>query len=964
MIGRAGLGRLLAGLLLSLAWPAARGEETIATVLADFETDSVAATIGQVQNVLASDCTVERARLPARGQQSLKIEIGALNPNASVVCDLLFRVSTPIEQPRTVAAFCWIEEGEASLAFRVRDGEGRIFETPLTPIGAQRRWHRKTAELSRSGLTPVTGDGAPQPPLEIIGVRVTTPRIGRQVIFFDDLEVEHRVADEQIIRGEFSFDQPTQLYEPGATVRSAVVLENGSRSRRIDVSVELTWRREDGTQVAQSNSNINLPASGLEFRSRQAVNNEQRLDDPGLYRLEARVRSIRWTRPVVFRATVAVTPGNRNLSRGRSVFFGLRTNLLREPASDRQLEIRVARELGVQLLAIDAPWRSIEPRADRYDFRALDEVIDAIAGRGVAPLIAITDPPEWLATDGANLAERVRKLLEALARRYGVRVGYYQVFTTHAGDGELSDEQIAALAEQLRRVQPGVQLLYPPRPAAEAKAAAGGIPAPVAGALIVPIETQGESPRALRSLAELGDAAGFRWSGGHWWYHRAAPRGGTGGIADAIAVLEHYVRAAEAGVDSLVWFDLRDDSSDPRQVSQMRGLVARDFGPKAWLLGYASTVGMLSGTRYGGRVAGTPDEFDSALFMASDRQVAVLIPRPNRIRPAVLAPISGVPGLIAARDFARREVPLLAAHGPPLLATRPDPLFVTIGFERIQADPQLELARPWVRVPAQVFVGDSGGFAFEVEAPLALRRSYFQVGLPDDAAFESSVSSRRIQAAADEAIAHEVVLSRREGRDFQRASITLKLSLEGRSLEIPLDVRPLRKLARGGLDARRLPAPLGTLAAASNTQRDPGLAAYGSYEGGRLHLAVALPDDVNDGDRVRVGAAAENADSHVEFELSGLNGQPALRDLLGIGPADADRARCSVAATPDGRKVCILSIDAAVLGAASLKEGQRVLFAMRLDRLDGRDGTVRSYALGEGLEGQRRSEGFQWGRLE
>ena len=85
MAPRRVLRSLLAALVLGLLFltPGSRGDEPVVTTLADYEDDSIATTIADVHNVLETDCSASMAAIPARGQRSLVVEIGATKPNAS-----------------------------------------------------------------------------------------------------------------------------------------------------------------------------------------------------------------------------------------------------------------------------------------------------------------------------------------------------------------------------------------------------------------------------------------------------------------------------------------------------------------------------------------------------------------------------------------------------------------------------------------------------------------------------------------------------------------------------------------------------------------------------------------------------------------------------------------------------------------------------------------------------------------
>jgi len=626
---------LLAGLLA--VGPGARGDEPVVTTLADYEDDSVAARIVGVENVLAADCGAHMAAIPARGQRSLMLDIGATEQNASVACDLRFRLATSFDQANRVATYAWIVRGSVEILFRVRDAGGGTFETLPIVLNTPNRWVRLVADLSGNELKLVSGGESPTGsadakltwPIQIQGYRIRVHGIGRQTVYLDDLEVEHRVIGAATLRGEFKFDNPAHIYEPGRAVRAAVVLENISRRRALPLTVQLAWLRSDGGELTSARALINLPPGGADYRSRQAVDVSQRIDEPGLYRLVARVHGPRWISPAVFETAIAVTQTNRALPRGRATFFGVGSNLVREPLADQRLEIDIAREMGAQLLAIETPWRILEPSQGSLEFEALDELINLVTKRDIAALVVLTEPPEWLAANSADPWTRQEVLFEALARRYGKRVWAYQpLMVEPTRSGRLTAADLAAV-ERIRRrvadVRPNVEVVAPPLLVQSPDAGTPSLPSlPTDAAVQLAFETVGDSASAAAVLETFATQNQLEWRQSHRWFHRAQPLTGSGTPHDAVAVLRHYVRAAKEGVGGVVWFDLRDDTNDPRHPQRMKGLVQRDFSPKTPLLGFASAVGMLHGLLYVGPLAGTPAEFESALFIGGQRQVAVL----------------------------------------------------------------------------------------------------------------------------------------------------------------------------------------------------------------------------------------------------------------------------------------------------------------------------------------------------
>ena len=74
------LGALCAWVLACAPMPPVAAEPVV-TVLADFEDETVAASISDVQGVPLADCTARLRPIPARGRNCLALEIGATMPN-------------------------------------------------------------------------------------------------------------------------------------------------------------------------------------------------------------------------------------------------------------------------------------------------------------------------------------------------------------------------------------------------------------------------------------------------------------------------------------------------------------------------------------------------------------------------------------------------------------------------------------------------------------------------------------------------------------------------------------------------------------------------------------------------------------------------------------------------------------------------------------------------------------------
>jgi len=931
----------IASLLVAGAIHAA---EPVVTTFADFEDESIAASIGDVQNVLAADCGTRLAMIPARGRSCLAVDIGATRANAAVACDLLAREAIRFDGVDRLAAFCWIQKDELQFFFRLSDARGQVFETPGQALRLHDRWVRIVADVAPASLKRLSGDGALAWPVQVQGFRVAIREIGATTVFVDDIEVEHQVEREEIIRADFRFDEPTKIYEPGSSVGAKLILENRSRARAVQVTAELDWTLPDGSVAKTQRASANLPASGDRFRSRQPLDFSQRVDAPGLYRLVARVQAFGWPRQRVFETSIAVAPTNRNIPRGRSTFFGLATNLLREPVVDQELEIAVARSVGAHLLAIEIPWRLLEPKEQSYDFKTLDRVVQAATRRSIAVRLVLTAPPDWLAASGVKLAERRDAVLELLARRYGDRVAEYQLSGETAGGASLADQagELRALQARLTAASSDVRVISAPiavAPLEQRRAELSALEEETPFTWC--FATAGDVRVAVGQLRQVPEKLGVRWRSSHCWLHRAAPLSGAGTFADAEDVLRYYVEAAAQGVSGLVWSELRDDDNDASRPDTLRGLTRRDFSPKTPLLGYATAVGMLTGLRYAGEVLGTPAELGSALFIGSGQQVAVVLARPNRIRPAVLMPIRGVQGEFEIRDFDRRPLELLASAAPPLVLTTERPMFVKLVLESAQPEPQVAFGNSWLQVPQRVFYGAEAQFAVAVNPPLPLQRSYLQLVVPEDSPLKSSLSATALEGAPGDKLSYDVELTVDEPDFVATVPLTVRISLEGRTLDVPIEaarlgvlnvVKPTEELVAAAHE-------MGPLVPSLKSEKPPtaGGVVYAAYEATALHLAIKLTDDApvhpaqraaTPADILRVGIALAGSEAATEAEIRWRDGTAEITAADEAAAPAVAGWTCEMAGAATAPTIR-LSISAASLGVATLSAGQRVLLAVR-----------------------------------
>ncbi len=970
---------LAALLLLGCAWRGTAAEPAV-TVLADFEDPSVAVSVTEVRNISPADAHASLTSIPARGRGALSVEIGATARNVSATCGLVFRETTRFESAEQIAAFCWITTGAVDVAFRLRDARDQVFETRPQRVQLHNRWVQVTASLAPDKLTRVAGSGGLTMPLEVQGCRFETSELGKQTICLDDLQVQHRVAPRDLILGSFRFDEPTRIYEPGAPIAAKVVFENRSRSQELTIAVNLAWIRSDGTTLHTHSGRVLLPAAGVDYRSYRALDYSQAIAEPGLYRLVAQARGPGWLTPNVFETAVAVTPSNRRLSRGRTTFFSLRSNTLREPPLDQDLETSVACDIGVNLFALEVPWERIEPKPGVFELADVDEVVTAVTRKGMAAMVVLVDPPDWLPSAAASRVEPLQRIIETLAGRMGPRLLQYQLGADVLGVADVADQLTLTmqLADAIGAKRENVTIMPPPIDTQERAAAPAvkkfGDDHPDAPLMF---RARGDVDESRAQLEAFRARGGFAWGASHVWLHVAAPLTSAGSDHDAEAVLRFHVAAAAAGVGGVMWYELRDDANNVEHPEELRGLLRRDFSPKTRLLGYAAASGRLTGYRYAGKVANTPPEFASALFIGGNKQVGVFLPQPNRVLPAVLTPVQGVRGVFSAQDFARRPQPLLFSDESPLVVTMPKPFFMVLTTKQPDPDPQLRLVEPWIRVPGTVFCGADTAFTIEVDAWRTLSSSYLQLRLPEGAPVETSFSARGLAAEKGETIAQEVQLTPRDAADFNQLAATLRVSFEGTRVELPLTVRRLIDMQSADAgDVADASFRLGTLQAGENERPTASATVRGQYQFGAVRLAIEVADDrvvpvrVDrdgrlTGDQLLLGIAREGAAHHAEVRIDPADDQPDAQPIHDTEPARLAGWRCQVDARPeDDVRTYRITIPARALEARALRAGDRLLLAVHYSDDDADGFAPIRLTWGGGLRGARDTADFRWIRLK
>ncbi|MGE3182045.1 MAG: hypothetical protein AB7N71_10470 [Phycisphaerae bacterium] len=945
-------------------------DEKVITVVADFEDDSIATSIGAVTNILQADCKVQREPIPARGQFSLGLEIGATQNETSATVELVLREPIRFDSIDRVGAFVWIKAHTVDIAYRFEDAEGRMYESPPVPVEKRDRWVPARWNFDAATLARLSEDAAPKFPLQLTALRVATHSRGRQYVYIDDLQVEHRVRQEDMLLARFTFDEATRIYEPGKFVATKVTFENRSQEKSLTTSVELMWLRPDGSELKRIQSQINLPHSTADFRSYQSIDFSERIRDPGLYRLVATARVSGWRSPPHFETTIAVAASNRFAARGRARFFGVRSNLLREPAADQLLEIALARDLGAHFVMLDAPWRMLEPKDNEWNVQPLEPLIDALSKNAIETTLSITEPPVWLSADQSAREKEFAALCGEVTRRFSGKVTAIQFTREIFPDLDAAGfETVCAKLGELINLpgKPTLALLLP------TEQASAEPPAANCGRTV--IEYKGHPNSALHSVS-LSDRTSD--DGAHLKNTLVEvllpPMNSAGQPADAVSVLRLFLRAAAAGVPAVQLFDLRDDDVGNYRPEELRGITQRDFSPKMWLIGYLSAAGMIADMTYAGTVFGAPPEYDSALFVGGDRQTAILIPKRNRILPAALMPIRNVEGTWTFLRVDREAIQPIQSGESVVLASRDEPIFATLKMNAAQPRPQIGFAEhPWIQVPSTVFTGQP--FEVTVTPSKALRSGYLQLVPAPGAPIKPTKSAVTLGPAGGQTpLTTQLEVVAKSNLPFELAAMTLRVNVNGDQLDIPLQVRPGIRLPAVPASEQLADsvAALGRLTSISGGRPTAEVNVDGAFTPTEMLLRIRVEDstfvplktstqDAGQTDHLLFGLAPGNQDHRFGFEVvESDDGTVRVRSTTGESenPPSVSKKVEGKIATYDIR------IAAAQVGVESFASLSRIRLRVEYRDFDEERFAPETHAWGDTINGQPPTGGYRWIALE
>ncbi len=680
-------------LIDDIAFLPGEARERVRSIAADFEDGNASAALAWGRGSRAAGCTtrVEVGRAFA-GKQALALTVEAQEPGAVAEFALRFRVEPRFADPRRVVARALAPGAGWRLTFRLRDAGGETFQGPALLVPEAGRWVEIGAAANRETFKEHWGgpnDGRLDPPLMLQSLVVTSPAAGTQTLLVDDLGVEEDVPAAQAVAARMATGRLANRFDPKEEVALRVALSSRSVEGKHAGTARLVVTDFEGKQISTQEFPYSLePGAGMERDVRF------RVPSVGFYR--PALTLVEGEREVVGATSgVAVFPSAAGQKRAGRFYFGMNAHLDRLDEEDLRREVQLMDEMGIEAARVGVSWGGLEPKEGEFLPERLDRIIASLAGADIEPAVLIGYTAKWATTGDPNAKDwhqwhNAPPRVDAyaahagrLARHLRGRVRFYEIWNepdigfwlgTSAQYVDLLKAAHAAIKAADRRAQV-MNGGY-----SEVKRRPTFIPEVIAGARdafdIYAFHTHGGFGNTLIAEADLR-----RYLAGvpkrPIWLNEAgyASMGPAGDLAQAEALVQKIVFAAAQGWANYMWYDLRDDGTDPTDWEHNYGLVKRDYTPKPAYAAYAHLIATLRGQSFAGPLAGAPNGLYAYRFSGPAGSTLVLWRSPDEPGEAILS--LGAPADAEVRGLVGQPMVPLKQKGSLTLSVGRRPVFVT-----------------------------------------------------------------------------------------------------------------------------------------------------------------------------------------------------------------------------------------------------------------------------------------------
>jgi hypothetical protein len=668
----------------------------------------------------------------------------------------------------------------------------------------------------------------------------------------------------------------------------------------------------------------------------------------------------------------------------RPFHYGITAHLMRLDEAHLRTELDLIARLGLDMVRTDAVWTHLQPNEDTFSFDLLDRCINGLVSRGVSPQLMLGYTARWATTgdpDAAdwhqwhNVAPRTDDYVRyavATVERYRDRVHLWEIWNEPDIMFWLSSpKQYAdlfnAAAAAIAKADPSARVLN------------GGFAMITMGVnknflddALPHMDQRHWSILAYHDYHTFAEMLARRELVRHHYEQHKAQipiwinEGGYMGLlaggerGQALTLVKKLSVAPALGVGAYVWYDLRNDGTDPKEAEHHMGLTSFDYQPKPVFATYQALIRQLAGRPFVGRLtpsAGLDQTWALAYGPAQgagggagDDGVMVLWREASdRTLPIWVGPPAG--GTVdGVDDLMGNATPLQRLGGGAVITLRNEPLYIRYhggtGLPRIATF--LDLPQAIVVVP-----GQSGHFDAKISNPLAQEAAFtcavssaltgFTVTAPDAVVRVPPGRTQSVRVAftpTPDATAAPTTTPARG----QAGSLTLRLIPQdgGEPLEANIAcewVMVVPQLANAGKPAGALeidlsnPAQLYNLFTATprpemrfTGPQDLSARATAAHDGKALHLQVTVEDDIHsqshagselwEGDSLQIGILKDDAET------------PMLE--MTIGQTDDGRTDSWVSSAPPGATIAMGVLDPEQVGHSVRRQGTQTTYSVRI----------------------------------
>jgi hypothetical protein len=287
---------------------------------------------------------------------------------------------------------------------------------------------------------------------------------------------------------------------------------------------------------------------------------------------------------------------------------------------DLAREVEIMRMTGFAACRFDLTWSRVQPEANVYNWETYDRIFAEFVRNGVRPLPLIAYGTKWATTGDPNAkdwhewhnapprTDAYTGFLRSVVGRYGKYTKYWEIWNEPdiafwLGTAEQYAELFNASVQTIRAADPQAKVMN--GGFSETKRRPDFIPQFLSLITSRPdiyaYHSHGPLPNLVRAAEDTqGYLKKAGWDGVAIWLNEAgfsSTRGATE-AQQAMALVKKMTYAPAVGATGYVWYDLRNDGTDPNENEHNFGLLRNDFIPKAGLVAANTTMTALEGKRF------------------------------------------------------------------------------------------------------------------------------------------------------------------------------------------------------------------------------------------------------------------------------------------------------------------------------------------------------------------------------